>query len=152
MVQGIRDAGVHEVNLEALSENVFDKTNYNIAFESKDTAPTDDDIAWFEMHKPFMADLLKEQGLRPDRCHRARFLKLFKDKAYQTTAGNFLYNDANGLWVNTESDVMSVLLDHEDLFQTWSYDKRENMYIGTTSKPTSALIRDMYGGNLVESP
>ena len=129
-----------ELGLTALSAYVRDKTGYTIVFESKQTVPSDEDLAWFVRHKPFMTD--NDENMRPDVLHSTRLLELFEGKAYQTPAGNFMYDDTTGLWVHTEADVLRVVQRHGPVFQVWRHNQDKDTYVPNNSRPLGALIKD----------
>ena len=80
--------GVRDVDLSALSAYVLEKTGYKISFESKGTAPTEEDVAWFDAHKPFMREGDKYDDVK------ARFEELcFKIN----NTGEFAYEYENDL-------------------------------------------------------
>ena len=66
-----RDASAEAI----VSAYVRDKTGCNILFESKKTVSTEEDLAWFDRHKPFMTD--HDENMRPDVLHSTRLLELF---------------------------------------------------------------------------
>ena len=128
-----------DLDLTALSTHVHDKTGYTIVFESKQTVPSEEDMTWFNQHKPFMTD---DENMRPDVLHSTRLLELFEGKAFQTPAGNFMYDEETGLWVHRDADVLRVVQRHGAIFQVWKYNHDEDTYVPNNSRPLGALIKD----------
>lgn len=124
--------------LRACEQRITYTLGLKIKLDEKNTAPTDDDIAWFKEHEPFMRDIDgKNSDVRIDQLNCNNILSSFQGKVFRTDLGLMMYDKEEGIWTNVKTDHYRII-------------ERDCKLVGLSEKDTfKKLFNDAY--TLLES-
>jgi hypothetical protein len=89
--------------LVELQEEILKELGMHIPVDYEDTAPTADDITWFENHQKFLEDnMLKTEALntkeKKDIIYARNILKHFEGRMYNVFSNLVIYDEDTGMW------------------------------------------------------
>lgn len=97
--------------LQGLETEVFNVLGLSIALDFKNTAPTPEDLKWYENHKPFMTIDDITVKLQPDQVHCNNILAYMDGKVYRTGDRKklIMYDDTTGVWCCNEEEHLRIV-------------------------------------------
>ena len=118
--------------LRDLEKHIENELGLSLTLDLKNTSPTQDDLDWFELYRPYMTHQeptkTENQLEDPIDCRWAdAALCIFKGKIYQTPAGLMIYDDHRGVWTSDkERDHVRLFKRHIRQIQEACFDEKNN--------------------------
>lgn len=133
--------------LTLIKATIKKELNLDIPLDFEETAPTKNDLVWYEAHKKFYEDnkdLNENEGLRTDQIYCNNLLKFYKNKAYSIKADDgtnlVMYNEDNGLWTFNTKEHKCIIEKYSRLLFPNIYEKDDKKSFNTLYKSAYELF------------